>query len=143
MKNILVIFCFIFLFGCSSYKTIGNYKYKTHFKRSNIGEFEALIYKYELFVNKDNDTIFPVLVKAQKLDFETKKDSIFAYGKLKIIKEKDKIYIITKEINLNGYDNFTEIDSIVRFYQQKDKGNVKFIKANYYRNGIEKSYPIN
>lgn len=131
------------MFGCSSYKTIGNYKYKTHFKRSNIGEFEALIYKYELFVNKDNDTIFPVLVKAQKLDFETKKDSIFAYGKLKIIKEKDKIYIITKEINLNGYDNFTEIDSIVRFYQQKDKGNVKFIKANYYRNGIEKSYPIN
>lgn len=143
MKNILVIFCFIFLFGCSSYKTIGNYKYKTHFKRSNIGEFDALIYKYELFINKDNDTIFPVLVKAQKLDFETNKDSVFAYGKLDVKREKKETYIITKEIYINGYNNFTEIDSIVRFYKQKDNGNVKFIKANYYRNGLEKSYQNN
>ena len=143
MKNILVIFCFLFLSGCSYYKTIGNYKYKTHFKRSNIGEFEALIKRYEVFINQNNDTIFPVLVKAQKLDFETKTDTIFAYGKLETKVEKDKIYIITKEIYINGYDNFTEIDSIIRFYEQKDNGNVKFIKANYYRNGVEKSYPNN
>lgn len=143
MKNILVIFCFIFFFSCTSYKKIGNYKYKTLIKRSNIGEFDALVYRYELFTNKDNDTIFPVLLKAQKLDFETKNDSVFAYGKLETIKEKGKIYIITKEININGFDNFTNIDSIVRLYEQKDIGNVKFIKAIYYRNGVEKSYPNN
>jgi len=66
MKNIFVIFCFVFLFSCSSYKTIGNYKYKTHFKRGNIGEFEALIKMYEVFINKKNDTIFPILKKAKK-----------------------------------------------------------------------------
>lgn len=143
MKNILIIFSFIFLFGCSSYKTIGNYKYKTRVKRSNIGEFEALIYRYKLFINKDNDTIFSVLQKAQKLHLETKKDSVFAIGKLKVKKEIDRTYIITKQINMNGYDNFIKIDSIVRFYEQNDNGNVKFIKANYYRNGVEKSYPNN
>lgn len=143
MKNILVIFCFIFLSGCSCYKTIGNYKYKTNFKRSNIGEFGALIKRYEVFINQNNDTIFPVLVKAQKLDFETIKDSVFAYGKLDVKKEENKTYIITKEIYINGYENFTKIDSIIRFYEQKDNGNVKFIKANYYRKGLEKSYTNN
>jgi len=139
MKNIFVIFCFVFLFSCSSYKTIGNYKYKTHFKRGNIGEFEALIKMYEVFINKKNDTIFPVLVKAQKLDFETKKDSVFAYGKLDVRKKKNITYIITKEIYINGYDNFTEIDSIIRFYEQLKNGKVEFKEIKHYRNGIEKS----
>ena len=51
--------------------------------------------------------------------------------------------IISDEFYINGYNNFTEIDSIVRFYEQKDNGNVKFIKANYYRKGSEKSYKNN
>lgn len=138
MKNIFVIFCFVFLFSCTSYKKIGNFKYKTHFERSNIGEFESLIKLYEVFTNKNNDTIFPVLVKAQKLDFESKKDSVFAYGKLETKAEKDKIYIITKEIYVNGYNNFTEIDSIIRFYEQLKDGRVEFKEIKYYRNGIEK-----
>jgi hypothetical protein len=135
MRVISVIF-FLFLLGCSSYKTIGNYKYKTHFKRSNIGEFEALIKSYEVYINQNNDTIFPVLVKAQKLDFETKKDSVFAYGKLEVNNKKNKTYLIIKEINVNGYEIFTDTDSIIRTYEQVEKGKVNLNEIVYYRRGV-------
>ena len=143
MKKSILLFLVFLLISCSTKEIIGNYKYSTKTNRVNCGEFDALIFKSKVFITKKKDTVFSKLIKAQKLDFETKKDSVFAIGKLEVKKEKDKTYIITKEIYINGYDNFTEIDSIVRFYEQKDNGNVKFIKANYYRKGLEKSYPNN
>lgn len=138
MKNFKILLFILFLYNCSSTEKVGNSKYRTSIKRVNSGDFEALIYKYKQYIcNKD--TVFGVLIRAQKLDFETKKDSVFGYGKLEIKKEDNKTFIITKEININGYDNFTEIDSIIRFYEQLKDGKVKFKEIKYYRNGIEKS----
>lgn len=137
MRNFLVIFCLVFLYGCSSYKTVGNFKYKTHYKRSNIGEFEALIKKYEVYV-RQNDTVFPVLVKAQKLDFETKNDTVYAYGKLEVLKEVDETFIIVKEININGYEKFANIDSIVRMYEQFENGKIVLKNIYSYKSGVKK-----
>lgn len=117
---------------------IGNYKYKTDIQRSNIGEFDALIKRYQIFINKENDTVFSLLIKAQKLDFETKNDTIFAYGNLEVKKEKEKTFIVTKENYVNGYENYTDTDSIIRTYEQFERGKVKFNEVIYYRGGVIK-----
>lgn len=123
--------------SCSNYEKVGNFKYKTGIHRSNSGEFEALVFKSRIFIS-NKDTIFSTLIKAQKLDFENKKDTIFGYGEFRVEYEKNKIYIITKENYINGYQNFTETDSVVRFYEQLKRGKVKFNKILYYRNGFLK-----
>lgn len=125
----------LLFFSCSNYEKIGNYRYKLHIQRSNIGEFDALIKKYKVFVSSNNDTIFFSLIKAQKLDYETERDTVFAYGKIEVKKDNNKIFIITKEINVNGYENFTKIDSVVRYFEQINDGKVKFNKAVYYKDG--------
>ena len=135
MKKSILLFLVLLFISCSTNEVIGNYNYSTKTNRVNCGEFDALIFKSKVFITKKKDTVFSNLIKAQKLDFETKKDSVFAYGKLEIEKENNKTYIITKEININGYDKYTETDSVIRKYEQFVNGNV-FLKSYIsYRNG--------
>lgn len=137
MKNLRYLLFIMLFSSCSNYEKVGNFKYKTGIHRSNSGEFEALVFKSRIFIS-NKDTIFSTLIKAQKLDFENKKDTIFGYGEFRVEYEKNKIYIITKENYINGYQNFTETDSVVRFYEQLKRGKVKFNKILYYRNGFLK-----
>jgi len=142
MKKTILLFLAFLLISCSTKEIIGNYKYSTKTNRVNCGEFDALIFKYKQY-HFDGEKSFSKLIKAQKLDFETKKDTIFAYGKLDVKKEKNKTYIITKEIYINGYDNFTDTDSVIRNYEQLKNGKVKFSCIKYYRKGVVKTYPNN
>nr|WP_314838272.1 hypothetical protein [uncultured Flavobacterium sp.] len=137
MKNLNYLLFILLFNSCSNYEKVGNFNYKTNIERVNIGEFDALIYNYKQYVH-NKDTIFSTLVKAQKLDFETTKDSIFGYGELRVEHKNNKIYILTKETYINGYQYFTEIDSVVRFYEQLKNGKVKFNKILHYRNGVVK-----
>ncbi len=141
MKALLILFVCLFTHGCANCEKIGDYRYKTSVNRVNIGEFDGLIFKYKRFVANESDEGFPLLIKAQKLDFETKNDTVFAYGDLNVIKEKDKVYIVTKEININGYENFINTDSVIRTYEQFKGGKVKFNEVIYYRRGqVTKKY---
>ena len=129
--------------NCSNHEKVGNFKYKTGIERVNTGDLGALIYKFKLYIY-DKDTVFVTLIKAQKLDFETTKDTVFGYGELRVEHKKNKIYILTKETYINGYQNFTEIDSVVRYYEQLKNGKVKINKILYYRNGVlNKEYSQN
>jgi hypothetical protein len=49
--------------------------------------------------------------------------------------EKDMKVIITKEININGYENFTKTDSVIRIYEQLKDGNVKLLKYTTFQFG--------
>lgn len=139
----LCLLLFVLFCSCSNYEKVGNFNYKTGIYRTNSGEFEALVFKYKPYIY-NKDTIFVTLLKAQKLDFETTKDTVFGYGELRVEHKKNKIYILTKETYINGYQNFTEIDSVVRFYEQLKNGKVKFNKILYYRNGVlNKEYSQN
>jgi len=141
MRVLLTLFLCLVIYSCTNYEKIGNYRYKSHIQRSNSGDFDGLIFKIKAFINKENDTVFFSLIKAQKLDFETENDTVFVFGDLDVIKQNEKVYIITKEININGYVNFTDTDSVIRTYEQFKGGIVKLNKIVYYRGGtLKKSY---
>jgi hypothetical protein len=143
MKKLSYLLFFILFYNCSNHEKVGDFNYKIGVKSVNTGDFDALIYKYKLYIY-NKDTVFGTLIKAQKLDFETTKDTVFGYGELRVEHKKNKIYILTKETYINGYQNFTEIDSVVRHYEQLKNGKVKFYKILYYRNGVlNKEYSQN
>ena len=143
MKKLSYLIFILLFYNCSTYEKVGDFKYKIGIERINIGDFDALIYKYKLYIY-NKDTIFVTLIKAQKLDFETTKDTIFGYGDLRVEHKNNKNYILTKETYINGYQKLTEIDSVVRFYEQLKNGKVQFNKILHYRNGvIKKDYPQN
>ena len=134
-KNLLIILSLIII-SCSSSEIIGNHKYKTNTKKINIGEYDGLILTYKQYSSKGIDT-FSTIIKAQKIGFESKKDPLFVFGNYTIKSINDKTYILTKEINMNGYENFTNTDSIIRVYQQFNKGEIKLNRVIKYRNGKE------
>jgi hypothetical protein len=135
MKFIIYILATALFIECSSYEKIGDFEYKIGTKRINSGDFDALIFKHKVYIHKNSDTIFAQLLKAKKLDYETEKDTVFAYGKMLVKSEKDKTIIITKEININGYENFTKNDSVIRIYEQLKDGNVKLLKYTTFQFG--------
>lgn len=137
MKYIIFIFCSLLICSCAEYETIGKYRYKVVTNNVNSGEFQGLIFKSNVFINQNNDTVFSKLLKAQKLYFEKKSDSVFAFGRLVVTRKNEKVFIITKEININGYEKFTECDSIVRIYEQLENGKVKLNRiVRYWDNQI-------
>ncbi|MFN3273028.1 MAG: hypothetical protein ACK40Y_10895, partial [Cloacibacterium caeni] len=97
--------------------------------------FNALRNKNKLYLNNKNDTIFSNLIKSQKLDFERKNDTIFAYGNIEILHKNNTTYIITREININGYNEFNKTDSIIRVYEQFKNGNLLLRKYSSYWEG--------
>lgn len=135
MKNFLIIKLLVFISSCSNYEVIGKYKYKVKTERVNTGDYKGMILKYKKYTNEENEAIFSSLLKAQKLDFEKENDSVFGTGKLEVNKVENEYYIITKEIYKNGYDKFTEIDSVIRTFKQLDNGKVIVQKIDYYQNG--------
>lgn len=141
MKKILSSIILLSILGCSQHEIIGNYKYKVKFSRSNTGDFHALINKNKLYLNNKNDTVFSKLIKSQKLDFERKNDTIFAYGNMEILHRNNTTYIITREININGYDKFNKTDSIIRVYEQFKNGNLILRKySSYWEGKIKTEY---
>lgn len=138
MKNILIVIMLIFISSCSNYEVIGKYKYKVKTDRVNTGDYEGIILKYNVYINDENEGVFTSLLKAQKLDFEKENDTVFGTGKLTVKKVENEYYIITKEIYKNGYDKFTEIDSVIRTFKQIDNGKVIIQEINYYQNGKAK-----
>jgi hypothetical protein len=43
---------FIFLFyNCSNHEKVGDFKYKTGIYRTNSGKFEALVFKFKLYIS--------------------------------------------------------------------------------------------
>ncbi|MFN7044223.1 MAG: hypothetical protein ACK4M1_03430 [Flavobacterium sp.] len=141
MKKILSSIILLSMLGCSQHEIIGNYKYKVKFSRNNTGDFHALINKNKLYLNNKNDTVFSKLIKSQKLDFERKNDTIFAYGNMEILHKNNTTYIITREININGYDIFNKTDSIIRVYEQFKNGNLILRKySSYWEGKIKTEY---
>ncbi|MDP5201337.1 hypothetical protein [Flavobacterium sp. DG2-3] len=134
-KFYIVVSAVLFI-SCNSYEKIGDFKYKVSYERINTGEFNGLIKNIKSYYSPIKDTfLFGYTVKAQKLDFETEKDSIFTIGKFKYdIANKN---IITTEIFLNGYDNFLQTDSIIRIFTQKKNGGIVLKEFKKYRNSIE------
>lgn len=139
MKKILIVTSLIFITSCSNYEVIGKYKYKVKTERINTGDYEGIILKYNIYISNEKEAVFSTLLKAQKLDFEKENDTVFGIGEIDVKKVENEYYIITKEIYKNGYDEFTEIDSLVRYYKQLNNGKVEFLKANTYRKGVEKN----
>lgn len=136
MKFLIYILTTALFVGCSSYEKVGDFEYIIKSNRVNIGEFDGLIKNYKQYlVKKTKNKVFSTLIQAQKLDLETEKDTVFAYGKILVKSEKDKTFIITKEININGYENFTKTDSVIRIYEQLKDGNVKLLKYTTYQFG--------
>lgn len=135
MKKILTSIILLSILSCSEYETIGNYKYQVKYSRNNTGDFNALIKKNKLYLNNKNDTVFSKLIKSQKLDFETKNDTIFSYGNMETLHRNNTTFIITKEININGYDKFNKTDSIIRVYEQSKNGNLILRKYSSYWEG--------
>ena len=92
MKYIIFIFCSLLICSCAEYETIGKYRYKVVTNNVNSGEFQGLIFKSNVFINQNNDTVFSKLLKAQKLYFEKKSDSVFAFGRLVVTRKNEKVY---------------------------------------------------
>ena len=120
--------------GCSTTNIIGDFKYQTKVNRVNSGEFNALIFKYKQY-HLNGAKKFSNLIKAQKLGFESEKDTIFAYGKMSVKYDNANVLISVKQININGYDKFTKIDSIERVYKQLNNGDIELKKYISYWEG--------
>jgi hypothetical protein len=129
------------ILSCNKEDKIGNYEYKTFYKKVNVGgDFDGIIYTYKIYLNETNDTVFSVPLKAQKFKSQKDSDTVYVKGKIDVKKVKNQLYILTKDYHINGYEKFTGTDSIVRTYLQEENGKVKFYKINYYWKGKEKVF---
>ncbi|MPT36841.1 MAG: hypothetical protein E2604_17575 [Flavobacterium sp.] len=71
-------------------------------------------------------------MKGQKLGAEKEIDTVFIKG---VLEEYPDNKIITKQFNINGYEKFTNTDSIIKIFFQKEDGSFFLKNVKYYRKG--------
>lgn len=122
--------------SCNSYEKLGDFKYKVTIERVNTGDFGGVVDYMKFYHHPVLDTsMFGYVIKSQRLDFETKKDTVFTIGKFKY--DKINKSITTVEIYQNGYEKYVELDSIVRILMQKNDGSIIYKDYIQYLNGKE------
>jgi hypothetical protein len=115
--------------GCSSYEKIGYFEYKVQIDSINTGDFDGLIETMK-FYHRNNKSQLGIIIKSQKLHFQSSNDSIYSSASLKFNKSNHSLLVTEKFFN--GYDKYQHIDSIQRTYKQDEKGNLIMIQHKYY-----------
>jgi len=132
-KYIVIGLIFFFVIGCSTYEQLGRQKYKSRIERINIGEFDGMVKYFKFYYRKKNqETLFGYVMKGQKLGAEKETDTVFIKG---VLEEYPDDKIITKQFNINGYEKFTNTDSVIKIFFQKENGSFFLKNVKYYRNG--------
>lgn len=117
MSSIKFIIVILLFSACSTYEQLGTRKYKTKIERINIGEFDALIEYFKFYHGKKNqEYLFGYVMKGQKPGAEKETDTVFIKG---VLEEYPDNKIITKQFNINGYEKFTNTDSIIKIFFKK------------------------
>ncbi|MRX41874.1 hypothetical protein GJU43_21545 [Flavobacterium sp. LC2016-23] len=125
----------VFFLSCNSYEKIGDFKYRTTVKRVFIDDFGGLIESIKTYYSPTKDTLlFGHIIKTQKLDFETEKDTNYIDEKFRY--DPVNKTITSTEIYKNGYERFLKIDSLVRILVQKKDGSIFLKEYIEYKDGV-------
>lgn len=102
--------------GCGTYEKIGGFRYKIKIDSLNTGDYDGLIETMK-FYHRNNKSQLGIIIKSQKLHYQSNKDSIYSSLKFNI---KNTSLLVTEKF-INGYEKYQHIDSIHRIYIQEKK----------------------
>lgn len=126
----------IILASCSSYEKIGDFKYKTKIVRVNTGDADEMIKLIKVYENPNNNIEqLNFVMSGKRWGFERKKDTLLVKGEMFFYKQNNINIIKTKETTLVSVYKSVP-DSIVRFYEQDNFGNIKMQSIIKYKNNL-------